>query len=202
MGIETERRILVGITGASGTIYAERLLSVLTTKLSRVYLISTASGLQVANYELKTNKSEFSLKKILKEKKDKRIRIFANDDFFAPVASGSSAPSDVVVIPCSMGTLSRVSHGFSTNLLERVCDVVLKQKNRLVLVPREMPLSLIHLENMLKLAQAGAHIVPATPAFYHHPRELMDLVDFVVSRVLDCLDFPHNLSKRWNTRLL
>ena len=202
MEIDTERRILVGITGASGAIYAERLLSVLTTNLRRVYLISTTSGSQVVNYELKNNESEFSLKKILKEKKDSRIRIFANDDFFAPVASGSSAPSDVVIIPCSMGTLSRVSHGFSTNLLERVCDVVLKQKNRLVLVPREMPLNIIHLENMLKLAQAGAHIVPATPAFYHHPRELMDLVDFVVSRVLDCLDFPHSLSKRWNTRLL
>ena len=195
-------RILIGITGASGSIYAERLLQVLTAQLARVYLIVTTSGRQVIEHELRKNTSEFSLRKILADKKHPRLRIFANDDFFAPVASGSNAPDAAVIIPCSMGTLSRVSHGFSTTLLERVCDVVLKQKKQLILVPRETPLNTLHLNNMLRLAEAGAWLVPASPAFYHNPRTMADLVDFVVSRVLDCLDFPHDISKRWNSRML
>ena len=196
------RRILVGITGASGAIYAQRLLQVLTEQLPRVYLIVTASGQQVVNHELSRSKEEFALAKILKSGKHPRLRIFANDDFFAPVASGSNAPDAAVVIPCSMGTISRVSHGFSTTLLERVCDVVLKQKKQLIMVPRETPLSTLHLDNMLRLSQAGAWLVPATPAFYHQPATMADLIDFVISRVLDCLDFPHDLSRRWNSRML
>ena len=186
-----EQRILIGITGASGSIYAERLLQILTAKLQRVYLIATDSGKQVVDHELRKSETEFSLRKI-----------FANDDFFAPVASGSNAPDVAIIIPCSMGTLSRVSHGFSTTLLERVCDVVLKQKKKLILVPRETPLNTLHLHNMVRLANAGAWLVPASPAFYHKPRTLADLIDFVVSRVLDCLDFPHDISKRWNSRML
>ena len=196
------RRILVGITGASGSIYAERLLQVLTAELERVYLIVTDSGRQVVEHELRKNETEFSLRKILVDKKHPRVRIFANDDFFAPVASGSNAPDVVIVIPCSMGTLSRVSQGFSSTLLERVCDVVLKQKKQLILVPRETPLNTIHLNNMVRLAEAGAWLVPASPAFYHKPHTMVDLIDFVVSRVLDCFDFPHDISKRWNSRML
>lgn len=195
-------RILIGITGASGSIYAERLLQVLTEQLPRVYLIVTASGRQVVAHELRKNTREFSLRKILADNKHPCVRIFANDDFFAPVASGSNVPDAAVVIPCSMGTLSRVSHGFSTTLLERVCDVVLKQKKQLIMVPRETPLNTLHLNNMLRLAAAGAQLVPASPAFYHKPRTMADLIDFVVSRVLDCLDFPHNISHRWNSRML
>lgn len=197
-----EQRILIGITGASGSIYAERLLQILTAKLQRVYLIVTDSGKQVVDHELRKSETEFSLRKILLDKKHPRVRIFANDDFFAPVASGSNAPDVAIVIPCSMGTLSRVSHGFSSTLLERVCDVVLKQKKQLILVPRETPLNTIHLNNMVRLAEAGAWLVPASPAFYHKPRVMADLIDFVVSRVLDCLDFPHDISKRWNSRML
>ena len=196
------RRILVGITGASGAIYAERLLQVLTAQLERVYLIVTDSGLQVVEHELRKNDNEFSLRKILADKKHPRVRIFANDNFFAPVASGSNAPDAAVIIPCSMGTLSRVSHGFSTTLLERVCDVVLKQKKQLIMVPRETPLNILHLNNMLRLAEAGAWLVPASPAFYHKPHTMAELIDFVVSRVLDCLDIPHDISRRWNSRLL
>ena len=193
---------MVGITGASGSIYAERLLQVLTEQLERVYLIITDSGLQVVEHELRKDSTEFCLRKILADKKHPRLRIFANDDFFAPVASGSNAPDAAIIIPCSMGTLSRVSHGFSTTLLERVCDVVLKQKKQLIMVPRETPLNTLHLNNMLRLAEAGAWLVPATPAFYHKPQTMADLIDFVVSRVLDCLDFPHNISRRWNSRML
>ena len=196
------QRILIGITGASGSIYAQRLLQVLTEQLERVYLIVTDSGRQVVEHELRKNDSEFSLRKILADKKHPRLRLFANDDFFAPVASGSNAPDVAIVIPCSMGTLSRVSHGFSTTLLERVCDVVLKQKKQLIMVPRETPLNTLHLHNMLRLAEAGAWLVPASPAFYHKPSTMSDLVDFVVSRVLDCLAFPHDIAKRWNSRML
>ena len=198
----SEQRILVGITGASGSIYAERLLQVLTAKLERVYLIVTDSGRQVVDHELRKSETDFSLRKILVDKKHPRVRIFANDDFFAPVASGSNAPDVAIIIPCSMGTLGRVSHGFSSTLLERVCDVVLKQKKRLILVPRETPLNSLHLHNMVRLSDAGAWLVPASPAFYHRPRTMVDLVDFVVSRVLDCFDFPHDISRRWNSRML
>ncbi|MDE3269384.1 MAG: UbiX family flavin prenyltransferase [Pseudomonadota bacterium] len=191
------RKVFIAITGASGSIYAERLLEYLLTFLPRVYLVITASGKQVITHEL----SNSLLKRVMERGTDK-IRLFANDDFFAPFASGSNAPSDMVVIPCSMGTLSRVSYGASTNLLERVADVMLKQKKRLIIVPRETPLSVLHLENMLRLAQAGAHIVPACPAFYHKARTLNDAVEFVVSRVLDCLELEHNLTKRWNSRMV
>lgn len=192
-----KRKILIGITGASGSIYAERLLEFLLTVLPRVYLVITDSGRQVIAHEL----TDSTLKKVMNSGSD-AVRLFANDDFFAPFASGSNSPTDMVVIPCSMGTLSRISYGASTNLLERVADVVLKQKKRLVVVPRETPLSVLHLENMLRLAQAGAHIVPACPAFYHKTRNLTDVIEFVVSRVLDCLELEHSLTKRWNSRRL
>ena len=195
--VTTNRKILIGVTGASGSIYAECLLEFLLTVLPRVYLVITDSGKQVITHEL-TN----SLLKQVMNSGNNEIRLFANDDFFAPFASGSNAPTDMVVIPCSMGTLSRISYGSSTNLLERVADVVLKQRKRLVVVPRETPLSVLHLENMLRLAQAGAHVVPACPAFYHKTRTLTDVVEFVVSRVLDCLELEHSLTKRWNNRQL
>ena len=192
------RRIFIGITGASGTIYAQRLIEKILSvnELERVYLTVTTSGLQVVQHELA--KGEL-LREAIDKKNEPRIRVFANDDFFAPFASGSNAPDDMVVVPCSMGTLSRVAHGASSNLLERACDVTLKQKHRLVLVPRETPLNVIHLQNMLTLAQAGAYLVPACPAFYHKPRQLLDVIDFVVDRVLDCLNYPHD-GKRWNSR--
>lgn len=192
------RRIFIGITGASGTIYAQRLVEKILaiSELDRIYLTITVSGLQVLRHELTSGEL---LREAIDNKNKPRIRVFANDDFFAPFASGSNAPDDMVVIPCSMGTLSRVAHGASSNLLERACDVVLKQKHRLILVPRETPLNVIQLQNMLTLAQAGAYIVPACPAFYHLPRQLDDIVNFVVDRVLDCLAYPHG-GKRWNSR--
>ena len=123
--------------------------------------------------------------------------MFANDDLFAPIASGSSAPTDMVIIPCSMGTLARIAHGTSSTLIERAADVMFKQKRNMVLVPRETPLSVIHLKNMTALAEMGAHIVPATTAFYNRPKTVEEIVDFTLGRVLDLLKIEHKIVKRW-----
>lgn len=126
-----------------------------------------------------------------------RLDYFAEDDFFAPVASGSSAPDAMVICPCTMGTLSRIACGNSGTLLERCADVMIKERRPLTLVPRETPLSEIHLENMLRLARLGVRIVPAMPAFYHRPESVDDLVAFVVGKTLDSLGIDNSLYKRW-----
>lgn len=126
-----------------------------------------------------------------------RLRYYACDDLFAPIASGSSAPDAMLVVPCSMGTLSRVSCGNAGNLLERAADVMLKEGRTLVLVPRETPLNAIHLEHMLKLSRLGVRILPAMPGFYHQPQSMEDLVDFVVGKVLDSVQVEHSLFRRW-----
>lgn len=115
----------------------------------------------------------------------------------APVASGSGAPSSMVVVPCSMGTLSAIATGASNNLIERAADVTLKERRQLIIVPREAPYSSIHLENMLKLSQMGAVILPASPGFYHQPQSVDDLIDFVVARILNQLDIPQTMLPRW-----
>jgi 4-hydroxy-3-polyprenylbenzoate decarboxylase len=126
-----------------------------------------------------------------------QLTVFGREQWTAPVASGSSAPRAMVICPCTSGTLSAVAQGSSDNLLERAADVMLKEGRRLILVHREMPLSAIHLENMLKLARLGVTIMPANPGFYHQPQSIADLVDFVVARVLDHLDIEHPLGPRW-----
>jgi 4-hydroxy-3-polyprenylbenzoate decarboxylase len=206
MNVPVSPRILVGITGASGSIYAERLIQVLLDSVPRVYLIVTESGAAVARHELREAAADrFSLVSTIRgnvapEWREK-LRVFRNDDLFAPVASGSSAPTAMVILPCSMGSLARVATGQSTNLLERSADVVLKQKKRLIICPRETPLNSIHLRNMLTLSDAGAHILPAMPAFYQNPRTVEDMVDFVVGRVLEALDLDHQLYTPWNSRM-
>lgn len=201
-----EHRILVGVTGASGSVYAERLIEVLKTKVERVYVLFTDSGVKVCRHELKANRDGFSLLRASEghvDEKDRNvIRLLKNDDLFAPVASGSSAPTAMVVMPCSMGTLARINQGISGNLLERSADVCMKQKRPLVICPRETPLSPIHLRNMLGLAEIGVHVVPAMPAFYQHPKGIEDMVDFVVGRVLEVLDLPHDLYPAWNSRMV
>jgi len=125
------------------------------------------------------------------------VRIWENDNFEAPFMSGSNAPEAVVIIPCSMGKLAAVANGISGNLLERIADVALKERKQLILVVRETPLSLIHLENMVKVTKAGATVLPAMPAFYHHPKTIDDMVNFVVGKVLNVLGIEHNLFKGW-----
>jgi len=126
-----------------------------------------------------------------------QIKIWGNDDFNAPFMSGSNVPEAVIIIPCSMGKLASVANGISGNLLERIADVALKEKRQLILVVRETPLSLIHLENMVKVARAGAQILPAMPAFYHYPKTVDDMINFVVGKVLNLLRIEHNLFKGW-----
>lgn len=200
-----ERRILIGITGASGSVYGERLIDFLRTRVERVYVVATESGMKVARHELKPRHDGFSLARLLEGDVDPHdravLRVLKNDDLFAPVASGSSAPTAMAVVPCSMGSLARISHGLSSNLLERAADVCLKQRVPLVLCPRETPLSTIHLRNMLSLSEMGVRIVPPMPGFYQAPKTIDDMIDFVVGKVLEQLDVAHDLYPAWNARM-
>lgn len=197
------RRILIGVTGASGSIYADRLLSILMETVGRVYLVATESGAKVAKHELpKDSLLLRALDGSLTKSQNVIVRVFDNDDLFAPCASGSAAPDSMVVIPCSMGSLGRVAQGVSSNLLERSADVVLKQRRKLLICPRESPLNLIHLRNMTTLVEAGAEMIPLMPGFYQRPKSLDDVVDFCVGKVLEQLDVPHQLYRPWNSRMM
>jgi 4-hydroxy-3-polyprenylbenzoate decarboxylase len=198
-------RVFIGITGASGSIYAERLIGKLVELVDRIYIVSTEAGEKVARYELtQPTSGPFLLdllSKNLTPEQTKIIRVLGINDLFAPVASGTSAPTHMVIVPCSMGTLARVATGVSSSLLERTADVMIKQKKPLIVVPRETPLSPIHLKNMLTLCELGAHIIPAMPGFYFKPKSLDDLVNFVVGRILDSLELSHGFYKPWNHRM-
>ncbi|MCB9228704.1 MAG: UbiX family flavin prenyltransferase [Deltaproteobacteria bacterium] len=196
-------RVLVGISGASGSIYAERLIAELASRIPRVYVIFTKTGQQVCRHELTISDERFSLLRLLKQEQnpDHVIRVFSDEDLFAPVASGSSVPTHMVVLPCSMGCLARISCGISSGLLERAADVMLKQKRPLIVCPRETPLNTIHLRNMTSLSEMGVHIVPAMPAFYQKPSGISDLVDFMVGRILEILNLDHQLYRPWNPRM-
>jgi 4-hydroxy-3-polyprenylbenzoate decarboxylase len=204
-----DRRIMIGVTGASGSVYAERLIQQCLKRFPRIYVVATNAAVQVAEHELSKADSGssdmVSLRALLagdvRPEHREIIRVLRNDDLFAPVASGSSAPTEMVVVPCSMGSLARIAQGQSTNLLERAADVVLKQRRRLIMVPRETPFNSIHLRNMLTLSEMGAVMVPAMPAFYHHPKSIDDMVDFVVGRILELLDVDHDLYRPWNARM-
>lgn len=182
--------------------YGMRLLEQLLTSGSRVYLMTSQVAHIVARQEmnltLPTRPQE--LHAFLAERYHAaagQLHVFGREEWFAPVASGSNPPDAMAICPCTMGTLAAVAHGLSETLLERAADVMLKERRTLVLVPRETPFSMIHLENMLTLARAGATILPANPGFYHEPKDIGDLVDFVVARVLDHLGVPHALMARW-----
>jgi 4-hydroxy-3-polyprenylbenzoate decarboxylase len=195
------KNIVVGITGASGSVYGLRLIGELLRAEKQVTVLFTNAGRQVTEFETGltlVEEPQLCLEQ-LKEyfKVDSGLEYYALNNFFAPVASGSSAPDAVVICPCSMGTLGRVAAGLSDNLLERVADVALKEQKKLLLVPRETPFNQIHLENLLRLAKAGAQILPAIPGFYHLPQTVSDLVNFVVGKVLDNLGVEHHLFKCW-----
>jgi flavin prenyltransferase len=195
------RHIVVAITGASGAIYGLKLIEELLRVGFRLSILISKTGFAVLQYEtgLDWNGEEAEVTRFLQEhfRKVDGLEYYAEDNFFAPVASGSSAPDAMVLCPCTMGTLARIASGNSGNLLERCADVVLKERRTLVVVPRETPLSDIHLENMLKLSRCGARIVPAMPAFYQKPESVDDMINFVVGKVLDALEIEHELFRRW-----
>ncbi len=197
-----ERTVTLALTGASGMPYGVRLLECLLAAGVRVYLLYSQVAQVVARQEMdlalptRTREVEDFFVRRFGAAED-QLRVFGREEWFAPVASGSNPAEAMVICPCSMGTLAAVACGLADNLIERAADVMLKEQRPLVLVPRETPLSAIHLENMLRLARAGAVILPANPGFYHHPMRIEDLIDFVVARVLDQLRVPHQLIARW-----
>ncbi|MBU2980086.1 flavin prenyltransferase UbiX [Alteromonas sp. C1M14] len=196
------KQVTLAITGASGAPYALRLLEILVKADIDVFvLISSAAKVVFATEEnMKIpGKPEAASAFFCQHfnAREGQITVFGKDEWFSPVASGSAAPKQMVICPCSTGTLSSVAVGASDNLIERAADVILKERGQLILVPREMPLSSLHLENMLKLSQMGATIMPASPGFYHNPQNIGDLVDFVVARILDHLGVSQSLMMRW-----
>jgi flavin prenyltransferase len=192
--------IVVGITGASGAPYAVRLLQALTAAHRPVSLIVSKYGLRLLATESGIESMDALRDAVGIDAWASYVEVFSNDDRGARPASGSSVTSGMVVCPCSMGTLSAIAVGASRSLIERAADVTLKERRKLVLVPRETPLSAIHLGNMLRLARAGAVVMPASPGFYHRPKEVSDLIDFVVARILDQLGVRQTLVSRWETR--
>ena len=200
-----DKRITLGITGASGAPYALTLLSSLVNAGYEVYvLMSSAARVVFATEEnLKIPSRPDEATAFFSHHcnaTEGQIQVFGKEEWFSPVASGSAAPKKMIVCPCSTGTLSAVAVGASDNLIERAADVVMKERGQLIMVPREMPLSSIHLENMLKLSQMGVTIMPAAPGFYHNPTCIQDLVDFVVARILDHLGISQTLVARWGYR--
>ncbi|MBE0596060.1 MAG: UbiX family flavin prenyltransferase [Desulfuromonadales bacterium] len=195
------QQIVVAITGASGSIYGLRLTEELLRADCRVVLLLTRSGLDVLRYEtgLEWEGTTYERKGLMRDYfgGSRKLEHHGEADMFAPIASGSSAPQAMVIAPCSMGTAGRLAAGLGSNLIERCADVMLKERRDLILVPRETPFNQLHLENLLRLSRAGAHILPAMPAFYHRPKKVEELVDFVVGKILDSLKIPHKLFQRW-----
>lgn len=196
----------VGITGASGVVYAEALVRRLLEAGTDVALCLSAPACAVLRHELDwpvpTDPADAegvrrALRSVFSGESAGRLTYYAPTDWSAPLASGSGNWEGLVVVPCSMGTAARIAHGISGNLLERAADVCLKERRPLVVVPREAPLSAIHLENLLTLARAGAVVLPAAPGFYHRPERLGELVDFVVDRILKSLGRPGSLLPPW-----
>lgn len=191
---------IIAVTGASGTVYARRLLQILLESIPgvEIELVFSEAGLRVMREEegISAGVSSVKLKKLLGFDSS-QVRIHNNRDIGASIASGSYPVSGMVIVPCSMRTLAAVSAGMAENLIHRAADVTLKEGRRLILVPRETPLSAIHLENMLRLSRLGVRILPAMPGFYHQPQSIQDLVDMMVMRIADQMGFQIDLSARW-----
>jgi len=196
------KTITLAFTGASGLPYGMRLLECLLQSGQRVHLVYSQAAQIVAKQEL-----DFTLpnraadaEQMLAERIGKysgELKVFGIQDWYAPMASGTNPGDAMVICPCTMGTLGKIAAGISDDLIARAADVMLKEKRTLILVPREMPFSAIHLENMLKLAHAGAVIMPPNPGYYHHPQTVQDIVDFVVARILDHLGVAQGLIEKW-----
>ncbi|QBY03809.1 UbiX family flavin prenyltransferase [Thalassotalea sp. HSM 43] len=194
--------ITLAITGASGSAYALRLLQCLLAAEYKVYVLISSAARVVLDTEtgFKLPGSPDAATAILVEKfnaKDGQLKVFGKEQWFSPVASGSAAPKQMIVCPCSTGTLAAISQGMSDNLIERAADVVIKERGQLILVPRETPFSTIHLANMHSLSQMGVTIMPAAPGFYHNPESIDDLIDFMVGRMLDHLGIEQAIMPRW-----
>lgn len=197
-----DKRITLAWTGASGAPYGLRLLECLLAADYQVYLmISSAARVVLATeHGLKLPGGAAAAKELLVKHLNcdaSKLDVCGKQDWFSPVASGSAAPKQMVVCPCSAGTLASVAHGMSDNLLERAADVVMKERGQLLMVVRETPFSTLHLENMLKLSKMGVTIMPAAPGFYHQPESIEDMVDFMVARILDHLGIEQGLVPRW-----
>jgi 4-hydroxy-3-polyprenylbenzoate decarboxylase len=196
------QRITLALTGASGMAYGLRLLECLLDAGCDVYLLYSQAAQIVARQELdlalaSSPDETQALFDALHAGKPGRLKVLGRDNWFAPVASGSHPADAMAICPCTTGTLAAIAQGMSDNLIERAADVMLKEGRPLILVPRETPFSLIHLENMTRLARAGAIILPANPGFYHRPQSVAQVVDFIVARILDRLGVAHDLLPRW-----
>jgi len=201
------RRVTLAITGASGVQYGLRLLQCLVELDAQVLLmVSKAAQVVIATEtDLRLPGAPDAMETFLSElfnAREGQIKVYGREQWMAPVASGSGAPSAMVVCPCSTGTLSAIACGASNNLIERAADVALKERRQLLLVPREAPYSEIHLEHMLKLARMGAVIVPASPGFYQKPQSVEEMVDFIVARLLSQLGYEQTLLPRWGEAML
>ena len=195
--------ICIGVTGASGAVYAVRLLEVLRASGRDVHLSISPSGRDVIRQELglTVDLDDFQLESLLPTGDTRgKIEYFHWQDFMAPMASGSFLTGGMVICPCSGSTLSAVAAGAAGNLIQRAAEVHLKERRKLVLVPRETPLSLAHIDNMRRVTEAGAVVLPASPGWYHGVRDVSDLVNFVVARICDQLGIEQTLTKRWGEK--
>ena len=196
------KTICLAFTGASGMPYGVRLLECLLEAGCHVQLLYSQVAQIVARQEMhlelpgRAADAETFFRSRFVELPG-TLSVYGREEWFAPVASGSNPPEAMIVCPCTMGTLAAIAQGLASRLIERAADVAIKEGRKLILVPRETPFSLIHLENMLRLSRAGVVILPPSPGFYHHPQRIEDLVDFVVARILDQLAVPHALMARW-----
>ena len=196
-------KVTLAITGASGMPYALKLLSELLTRACLVNVVISKAGMLTLKQELdltlsaNVEQSRLKLIETLNLTNLGNLKLYAIADWFAPMASGSSVDDAMVVCPCSMATLGKIASGIGDDLISRSADVILKERKNLIIVPRETPFSTIHLENMLKLSRLGVAIVAPIPAFYNHPKTLDDVINFIVSRILDQLGINNSLTKRW-----
>ena len=183
-------RLVVGISGASGVIYGLRTLEILHSMKIETHVVLSQWGER--NIEIETDKTVEYVRSL-------STALYRNDSLAAPISSGSFLHSGMVIVPCSMKTLASIANGYDETLISRAAGVTLKESRLLVVVPRETPLSRIHLQNMLKLAEAGAVILPAMPGFYHKPTSLQDMVDHLVGKIIDQFNIRNNLSRRWGS---
>ena len=181
-------KLIVAMTGASGVVYGKRLLEELSKNKVETHLVISEAAKKIIKLELQTSVDKIEAL---------ATHVHENNDWSSPIVSGSYRTDGMIIVPCSMKTLSGIAKGYAENVILRTADVMLKEKRKLILVPRETPLNTIHLKNMLELSEQGVMIVPAMPAFYHKPQSVDDMTDFIVGKILDLLDIENNLYKRW-----